>query len=265
MTVADIGCASSSKLALNPLFFNDNFLYAQAKRPTFSLPKEVPMILHEFTDSTERSHVRDLVAEANHRIANSLGLLSGLVKRQVSELDARRHYSHSHVRQILDDMRSRVETVARFHRMLSAPAGEGPVEVGGYVHQLASSLVSSLSSPEAVTLHFMCELGCRLDRARALHLGLIVCELVTNSIKYAHPTGVHGHIQIWCRRTPQGLMIEISDDGVGLPEGFDIDRDGGTGLELMRSLARQIGATLAFEDGGLGFRCAIHVSPFAPA
>ncbi len=217
------------------------------------------MFLHEFTDSATRPLARDLVAEANHRIANSLGLISGLVKRQVSELDARRHYSHSQVRRILDDVRGRVDTVARFHRMLSGPAGEGPVEVGSYVHQLASYLVCSLSSPEAVTLLFMCELGCRLERARALHLGLIVCELVTNSIKYAHPTGVHGQIQIRCRREPQGIAIEVSDDGVGLPEGFDIERDGGTGLRLMRSLAQQIGATLAFEDGGLGVRCAVRI------
>jgi two-component sensor histidine kinase len=217
------------------------------------------MFLHEYIDDATRGPVRDLVAEANHRIANSLGLISGLVKRQVFELDARRHYSHSQVRRILDDVRSRVDTVARFHRMLSGPAGEGPVEVGGYVHQLASNLVSSLSSPEAVTLHFMCELGCRLERARALHLGLIVCELVTNSIKYAHPTGVHGQIQIRCRREPQGIAVEVSDDGIGLPEAFDIELDGGTGLKLMRSLAQQISATLAFEDGGLGFRCAIHV------
>jgi two-component sensor histidine kinase len=217
------------------------------------------MFLHELSDSAGRGPVRDLVAEANHRIANSLSVLSSLVRRQASQLDGKRQFSRSDVRRILVDVRGRVDTVARFHRMLSGPSVEGPVEIGGYLHQLASHLVSSLSSPSAITLHLTCELGCRLEPDRALPLGLIVCELVTNSIKYAHPTGVHGQIQMRCRREPRGILIEISDDGIGLPEGFDVERDGGTGLELMRSLGRQIGAKLDFEDGGLGFRCAIRL------
>ena len=223
------------------------------------------MLLHEFADSAPRGHTRDLVAEANHRIANSLTMLSSLVRRQAFELDGKRQFTQSEVRRILDDLRGRVDTVGRFHRMLSGPSVDGPVEIGGYLHQLASHLVASLSSTEAITLHMTCELGCRLDPDRAFYLGLIACELVTNSIKYAHPTGVHGQIQIRCRREPQGIVIEISDDGVGLPEGFDIEREGGTGIELMRSLAEQIGATLAFEDGWLGFRCAIHLPPAVPA
>jgi two-component sensor histidine kinase len=223
------------------------------------------MYLQDFSDTAEFDLVRNLMAEANHRIANSLAVLSALVKRQAVELDDARPLSRSEVRRLLDDVRGRVDAVARLHRTLSSPAAGTSLELGGYLHDLASELVSSLSSPNAVSLHFMCELGCRLEPARALYVGLIVCELITNSLKYAHPAGVHGEIMVRCRREPAGLMIDVSDDGVGLPENFDIGCKGSSGLDLMRSLAQQIGATLVFEDGGLGFRCAIHVPADARA
>ena len=93
--------------------------------------------------------------------------------------------------------------------------------MGSYLHQIASELIATLSQPGTVVLHFVCELGCRVAPERALYLGLIVIELVTNSLKYAHPTGVNGAIAIRCWRTVDSVVIEVSDDGVGFPEGFD--------------------------------------------
>jgi two-component sensor histidine kinase len=76
---------------------------------------------------------------------------------------------------------------------------------------------------------------------------------VTNAIKYAHPAGVAGQIRLACRRRSNGhLTIEISDDGVGLPEGLDPMQQGHLGFRLVRSLAKQLGAAIEFRSDSLG-------------
>jgi two-component sensor histidine kinase len=74
-----------------------------------------------------------------------------------------------------------------------------------------------------------------------------------NAVKYAHPSGVGTQIHIDCSRAADGsTVIEIGDDGVGLPEGFDPQTDGGMGLRLIRALARGLGAKLKIESDSLG-------------
>jgi two-component sensor histidine kinase len=72
-------------------------------------------------------------------------------------------------------------------------------------------------------------------------------------MKYAHPAGVPLVMRIDCAPSADGrLVLTISDDGVGLPEGFDPIKDGGLGFRVIRSLASEIGATLEITSGGLG-------------
>jgi len=92
-------------------------------------------------------------------------------------------------------------------------------------------------------------------------VGLIVGELVTNALKYAHPAGVFGEIIVGCTDAGDRLVIEVADDGVGLPEGFDAAKNAGLGLRLVHSLAEQLRATLMFNDSGTG----LSVTPLVPA
>jgi two-component sensor histidine kinase len=87
-----------------------------------------------------------------------------------------------------------------------------------------------------------------------LSLGLLVSELVANSVKYAHPAGLPVKIDIGCEQNACQFVIEFADDGVGLPEGFDPAVDGGLGLRVVRSLAAQLGATIKFDSSPLGTR-----------
>jgi two-component sensor histidine kinase len=82
---------------------------------------------------------------------------------------------------------------------------------------------------------------------------LIVCEVFINAMKYAHPTGVPLAMRIDCAPSADGrLILTISDDGVGLPEGFDPVKEGGLGFRVIRSLASEIGATLEITSTSLG-------------
>jgi two-component sensor histidine kinase len=217
------------------------------------------MFLDQAALSVENYPTGALVAEAHHRIANSLTAISSLVQHQALRLTAGGEpLPASAVRQLLFDVRARVDAVARLHRQLSDASPNEPVDLGAYLHQVSHELVSSLAQPGTMTLHFDCELGCRVAPERALHLGLIAVELVTNSLKYAHPSGVAGSISIRCYRHARRMAIDISDDGVGLPEGFD-PKGSGSGLKLVRSLVDQVGGTITFRSDSLGFRSSIEV------
>lgn len=91
-------------------------------------------------------------------------------------------------------------------------------------------------------------------------LGLIVNEMIVNSLQHAHPSGVGLVVDLWCRRDRgKNLLLDLTDDGVGLPVGFDPWRDGAFGFALMRSLADEIDATLDFASGPLGLMSRVRV------
>ena len=214
------------------------------------------MLLERPADVAIPTPVQDLVAEANHRIANTLLLISSLLRQQSAELgDDTRLITVASAREVLARTSGRIDAAGRLHRMLCAEGTHGGIEIGGYLHQLVSELVRSLSSREKLSLRSVCEMGARLAPERALRLGLLVNEWVVNAIKHAHPAKVAGHIDLRCQGIAGLLIVEVTDDGVGFPDDFDPDDDRYTGLRLVRALAQQIGAKLEFSSGSLGLAC----------
>ncbi len=222
---------------------------------------------------TETSTTRDpgispemRIAESNHRIANNLTVISGLVRLHAAEVaKASEPYSSDQVRGLLMEIGGRIETVSRLHRLLTETARGKAPELGSYLHDIANSVVSSLSTSGRADC-LQVDVGtCSLPANQALSVGFIVGELVTNAVKYAHPAGVIGEIGLRCGPGPHGgTLVEVSDDGVGLPEGFDPTQQGGLGLRLVRSLAHQLGAELSFESEGLGLTARLLIPPNRP-
>jgi two-component sensor histidine kinase len=223
------------------------------------------MLLEHTALPSPDSPIRDLLAEANHRIANSLSTVAALVQQQIAGIkEEHRHIPAGEVRQLLREVRARVDAVAHLHRALSDLPINTPIDVGRYLQKIVSELISTLSLPGSLILHFACELGCRVAPDRALYLGLIVVELVTNSLKYAHPTHVNGKIDMRCWRTTKSLFIEIADDGVGFPDGFN-PAHCGKGLAIIDTLAKQIGGSVTYRSDDLGLTCTIEAPVLAAA
>ena len=195
-----------------------------------------------------------LVAEANHRIANNLTLIAGLVRLQVAGIArSGAPLSAEEACQALQEVGNRIEAVGRLHRLLAAGDDAGTLDLSEYLRDVADAAVSSMSARRRMALRHAAIADCQVAIRQALPVGFIVGELVTNSVKYAHPTGVAGVIDLRCRRMPRGgTLIEVADDGIGLPDGFDATRDGGLGMRLVRSLAGQLGASLDFIAEGIG-------------
>jgi two-component sensor histidine kinase len=195
----------------------------------------------------------DAAAQTNHLIANSLARMASLARIYGSSICKNpRMMSGEEVRLLLEEFGGRLQVVAGLHRLL-AELPEASIAIADYLQDIAESVVSSLSFAGENELQFACDPGCRVPPERALSIGLIVCELVTNAVKYAHPTGVTGHIRIACRRHLDGsILLEVSDDGVGLPEGVNLMKNGLLGFRLVRSLVQHIDAKIEVHDDGLG-------------
>jgi two-component sensor histidine kinase len=200
-------------------------------------------------------------AEADHRIANNLASLSGVIRLQRNSISrSRRTFTTEQVCMLLDDIGARIEVTAKLHKYLARAVNGNGVNLGNFLQEIAE-MIGTLGPQGKMDLIVDYSGDACIDPRHALHAGLITAELVTNASKYAHPTGLPVKIMINCETKGDGsFMLEVTDDGVGFPENFDPSTDGGLGFQLMRALANGLGAELQFEDDSLGV-CARLVKP----
>ena len=211
----------------------------------------------------------DPVAEAHHRIANCLALLVSTVRMQAASVRKQAGpFSNVEVRQMLDGIAARIGTMSQLHRILSRPGGDGVLFLKPNLKEVTDTLVATLASPEQ-QIRVMHGTGdCLVEMRQVQPIMLILCEIFINAMKYAHPAGVPLVMTVDCERAAEGgLVLSISDDGVGLPEGFEPGKTLGIGFKVMRSLAAEIGGELQILSTHLGltFRLSLPASAMAGA
>lgn len=199
----------------------------------------------ENTQTTIRS-------EADHRIFNSLAMVSALVRVQAAQVRAQPSMSGAEAEALLEDAAARIDTVARLHRLVAESGAPDDLDAGRYLQRIAE-YTGALGRGET---RMTCDLaeGMSLDGERLAAVGLIANEALTNAFKHAHPAGAPGEIRFSCRRISGDLVLVIEDDGVGLPVGFNPGKDGGLGFRVMRGLAEQLGGRLAHQSTPLGLK-----------
>jgi two-component sensor histidine kinase len=193
--------------------------------------------------------------EAHHRIANSLAILSGLVRMKATRISKHPDpLPAKEVEHLLERICARLAAVGEVHRKLAAnPDKNAVVELDEHLYETAGNLIAALS--ESANLHRI-ERGTHGCLVRSDHIEaitLIVCEIVLNAMKHAHPAGVPLNLWVGCAAADDGtLCVEVIDDGVGFPEDFDPENSSGLGFRVVRSLAEQLGATISFKSTSLG-------------
>ncbi len=186
--------------------------------------------------------------EAEHRIANSLQMISALVRQRAKNSQV------SDPQTFLLEIADRIETVGKLHRLLGKSATTGTVQIRKYLKEVCDRLRGALA-PTATSFSFDCPRDCPLPAKTALPLALITAELVSNSLKYAHPTGLPTKITLSCRPDEKGdLTIVYEDDGVGFPEGFDVNEAGHVGMRLIQLLSKGVGGHHEWLSDPLGIR-----------
>ncbi len=222
------------------------------------------------------------LAEADHRIANNLASLSGVIRLQRNAISkSGKTFTAGQVCVLLDDISARIEVTAKLHKSLALSDNGNGVNLGDFLQEIGE-MIGTLGAEARMDLTVDNSCHSRVDPRHALHAGLITAELLTNAAKYAHPTGLAVKVDIRCETNaakyahPTGLAVkvdircetkddgsftvEVTDDGVGFPESFDPSTDGGLGFQLMRALANGLNAELHFEHNSLGV-CARLVKP----
>ena len=184
-------------------------------------------------------HQELLTREMSHRVKNSLTSVVGLLRVQARSAES------EEVRNALDDASARVETIAQVHDHLWRGSQIGFVDLEDFMIELCKKLKGATGR---LALH------CRVDSMllsadHAIPLGLLVNEIVTNAVKYAYPEG-EGVIEISAREIEGQLRLEVSDQGISLPDGFDIDQPRTSlGFRVIKGLVGQLQGHIAVVTG----------------
>jgi two-component sensor histidine kinase len=199
--------------------------------------------------------------EADHRIANNLASLRGVIRLQRKSISkSGKTYSADQVCVLLDEISARIDVTAKLHKSLAHAIRGSGVNLRNFLHEIAE-MIGTLGPAGNMDLTVDGSCNDYIDARHVLHAGLIAAELLTNASKYAHPAGLPVKVHVRCDTNINGsFTVEIIDDGVGFPENFNPAIDGGLGFHLMRALAGGMGAELQFEHDSLGV-CARLVKP----
>jgi two-component sensor histidine kinase len=190
--------------------------------------------------------------DADHRIAKSLTMISGLVRLRAYKGDIVDPGS------LLLEIADRIDTVAELHGLLSHSTS-GMIQLSKYLQRVCELSIRA-TSPYRTSFSVSCLPEHLVPFGVAMPLGIITAELLSNSQKYAHPAGLPIKIEIACRRRrPDCLSLAYRDDGVGFPDGFDPLRDGKVGMHLVKSLSERLRARYAWSSDSLGMGFQIRI------
>lgn len=186
-----------------------------------------------------------LLSEIHHRINNNLTVLTSLLQMQAS---------HENNREVLDklaDSVTRVHAMANIHEQLYQSQNFTKLELSERIKLLVMNIQNTFQVETAMEIRFECD-EIYLDVDKSLPLSLILNEVITNIFKYAFKGQKTGKINI--KLTDNGSLVEcrIIDNGVGLPDDFDVRQSNSLGLTLIKSLAQQLKADYQFNSDHKG-------------
>jgi two-component sensor histidine kinase len=204
-------------------------------------------LVDDFENTVQRQEL--LLRELRHRNKNNLQILIAMIMMQANQT------RESTARAAVLAVGERISMLGQLQQRLDQPDENGAVNAAAFLGEVGTTLALTLGALRSVTIQVEAE-KLSLPATVALPLGLIVNELVTNSVKYAFPKDRPGRVKI-CLRRVDGDTVElrVSDDGVGRSP----TSSKGTGLTLISALVQQLGGTLHEEDAEPGFRMIIHL------
>lgn len=188
-----------------------------------------------------------LLEELAHRTKNDLAIISSTITLQMNST------KDDNVRAALEAANARVVVVSQAQDRLRASKTGGQVDLASYVQALCNGLGDLLREIRPIAIRVKCE-KLWVPSSVAVHVGLIVNELVTNSLKYAYPADRGGTVSVEVGRSDGQMTVIVADDGVGCPP----DAEPGLGSRLVRLLAKQLGGKVERQASDVG--CTMRVT-----
>lgn len=225
------------EIFFNPIYENDKVV-------------EVSGIAHNIT---EKKHVQQrmevslkekevLLREVHHRVKNNMQVISSILNLQSS------YVSDEYALTLLKESQNRIKTMAYIHESLYQNKSFTSVNFSEYVYTLVNNIVQSYSySSDKVKLEMNID-KIILSLDSSIPAGLIINELITNSIKHAFPGSRQGTIVFNLKCQNNSVFLEIKDNGAGFAEGIDFENSHSLGLQLVNTLIEQIEGKLKFKS-----------------
>lgn len=204
-----------------------------------ALEQRVATRTAELAKARDRAEV--LLSEVNHRVANSLALVSSLVNLQSRALEDRA------AKDALAETQDRILAISLVHRRLYGSSDVRSVALDEYLTGLLDHLRDSMRSQgRGITLLHEVE-PIDLETDASVNLGVVVTELVTNAFKYAYPDGV-GEIRVRLRKLPdEQTELVVEDDGIGRADGAPA-KGSGVGTRIVNAMCETLGTKIHYRQ-----------------
>lgn len=221
------------------------FSYTSKKKDKKLYSANIELELQNKEILEQRNHLQILLKEVHHRVKNNLQIISSLLSLQS------RSVVNKDVLEILNKSQKRVEAIALIHQNLFENNKGNEVDFKSYLNELIiSHELTELNIKSRVKLE-----ASNLNLDVAIPLGLIISEMISNAIKHAFKGISDPQINISFLKCSERFELIFKDNGVGLPNGFNLDQSGTLGLEIITALIEQIDAKISFKnDNGALFK-----------
>lgn len=180
------------------------------------------------------------IKEAHHNIKNNLNILLSLIRME--------EHKHIPIDEIIEDTKSHLKSISVMHEKLYQSKNLVDIELKGYIDSIVESLFDIYSSE----IEYVSKVeDITLNAKQAGSLGLIINELINNTVKYAFPDGDYGKVEIRIGRLDDKIEVEYRDSGVGIPDSVDFDNPSSLGLTVVQNLTKQIdgNASYVYDEG----------------
>ena len=203
----------------------------------------VNMLGEELENSTiSLKEKEQLLKEVHHRVKNNLQIISSLLNLQ-SE-----HSQDEKFLMMIRESKNRISSMALIHEMLYTSKDFSQVNISTYITKLSQSIYQSFYMAESnVSFEYAIDKTLFFEIDRMIPIGLILNEIISNSLKYAFPDK-QGLISIEFFKTDESYLLLVKDNGIGVPPGFDFKIAKSLGIQLIHMLSEQLDGQLIFEN-----------------
>ncbi len=176
-----------------------------------------------------------LLKEVYHRTKNNMLVIISMLALQMDGV------SDEKARKIFVETENRIRAMALVHENLYRSQNLAEINLGDYLEDVVTTLVRSMTFDERITVAASCN-DCAISFEKAIPLGLVVNEIVTNAVKHAFPGEGKGEVRLFLDQVNSEIELIIADNGIGLPEMIDVHNSTSFGMQITANMIeRQLG------------------------
>ena len=209
----------------------------------YSQHKDKLMREVEASEKSARSDLKEkevLLKEVHHRVKNNLQLIQSMIRLNLQQSDS--------PPAVIEDISRRIYSIALIHEQIYVSDNLARLSFDDYLKRLVDQIFKSVHVP-SISVDVQSE-PLELELDQIIPCGIIVNEILTNSLKYAFPHGREGNIRIAFRGQSGKKTLKIHDDGIG----YTVGRKGSFGLQLVDILSQQLNGSMTLESDSSGTR-----------